>query len=527
MPNHSSKQYPTCPHRRSGRAGPTICAILLAMIAGCKQVPVNRLEEADRFQKQTGARVAAIQIDPTVPLSEDRCVEIALQNNLDYRVKQLQLSLQDEQVKLAMVSGLPKGEMAFSATRRSNQALTEFGNLQVEMEDRSLRSFTFQAMIPILDWGATYYAYQMAKDRRRQEELLLERTRQTLARDVRAAYARLAGLQRQERLVRVGLLAARELLRVAQSMEREGLGTRAATAEVEAGLAQAALQWSGLRRNVEQARLSLAQTMSLPPGVSFSIDDTLPPARPLPTAAQISALEDSALKSRPELHIQDLQRRISANAVHERFAHFFPRLDGLVSFNWSTESLLVNKSFFRYGAQVSHSLLNGGADLWLYQQAKKGVGVEDERALLLSLGILYEVDLRVLQLFALYDTVVAREAVVKSQQEALKQIVSRYLQGMETGMDTVRSLADMYYARWQLDQAQTEYQVAWHELNAATLPEVSHLSELLPPPGAKPLPSFEPAPALDTYEKMIESAPPIDLRQFPELEGLLKAGPKR
>jgi len=498
--------------------------LLLLGLVGCKTLQVSRLDEAERFRRAVRDRAAALKIDPAVPLSMGRCVEIALANSLDQRVKELHLSLQDEQVRLAMTGWYPKASMTYTDTRRSNKALSSFGGLSVEMEDQHLRTFDVQAAIPALDWGSTYYAYASAKDRRLQESLLLDRSKQTLARDVRIAYSRLASFQRQERLVAVGVLAARELLRVSQSLEREGLGTRAETAAVEAGLAQAAYQWTAIRRGVEQARLALAHLLSLPPGVAFTIDVKLPPPRPLPPAAEIAKLEQSALDARPELYVQDRERRIAASAVREQFAQFFPKVDGLLSYNWSSLSTLVNPGFFRFGYAVTDSLLDQGKLWYRYQLNRKVEKVEEERALLLSLGILYEVDFRVLDLYTAYDTVVTRDAVVKSQQEALKQMVSLYLQGLETGTNTVRTLAEMYWARLQLDQVQTDYQAGWYALDTAALPE-----EPRPPSAAEgpkaptPLPGLEPAPALDTLKRVLDAVPPADLRQFPELEGLLNA----
>jgi outer membrane protein TolC len=191
-------------------------------------------------------------------------------------------------------------------------------------------------------------------------------------------------------------------------------------------------------------------------------------------------------------------------------------------------SMFVNPAYYRFGVQVTDSLLNGGRNVWALSSARKTVAIERQRTLLLSLGILYEVDFRVLQVFALYDALVAREAVVTAQTETLKQVVSRYVQGLETGTETIRSLAEMYVARLQLDQARTEYLVGWFELDAATLVSagLSGASAAVAAPGAA-LPPFSPAPTLDTYARMIDLAPRIDLRQYPELEELLrKADPK-
>jgi outer membrane protein TolC len=320
----------------------------------------------------------------------------------------------------------------------------------------------------------------------------------------------------------VGIVAARELLKVAQSYEREGLGTRAETASVEANLAQAALLWTQLRRGVEQARLALAQVLSLPPGVPFAIDAALPPPRPLLKPAEIGGLEQGALLARPELRVQDRERRIAADDAHAQFARMLPRLDALLGFNWSTMSTAVHPAYFQYGFQVTDSLLNGGSQWWQYEMAGKTEDVEAERTLLLSLGVLFEVDFRVLQLYTAYDAMKARETVVAAQLEALKQMVSRYVQGLETGNDAVFSLAQMYLARLNLDQVQTDYQTAWIELETAALPGTSAPA---PPEGdaPKPLQPFRLSPTLDSLQQVLEAAPPVDLHQYPEIKSLLES----
>ena len=530
----TTEPAPRCARRRAVPAGARLAATaVLALLAGCRVPAVRRDAEIGRFDAAMAARQAADGVAVAVPLSMERCVEIALARNLDQRVRALQLSLADDRVRQALADGLPSASVAFSDTRRNNEPLVSFGGgSPVQMEDQDMQSVTVQGVIPILDWGTTYYAWTIARDRRHQERLLLERSRQALTRDVRCAYVRLASAQREERLARVATLAAGELLKVARSLEREGLQAKAATAEVEAGAALAALAWSSARRSVEQTHLALARLLSLPPGADFAVMDTEPPPRPIVAAAAIARLEQGALERRPELQVQDLQRHIAAGTVRQRLAEFFPHVDALPSYNWSSLSTAVNPGYWRFGVQVSDSLLNGGRNLADLRLAKKDVSVEEERTLLLTLGVLYEVDFRVLQLYALHDTVLARQALVTARTEALRMVVSRYVQGLESGSDAVRTLAETYSARIDLDRARTEYQAAGFELDAAALSDAAHgVGQTAAPdqagaPPARPsdLPPFQPAPVLDSYPTLLDAAPAVDLSQFPDLQELMKYG---
>ena len=46
-------------------------------------------------------------------------------------------------------------------------------------QEKRTEQFSVAAVVPVLDFGNTYYSYQIAVDRRSQEKMLLERSRQT------------------------------------------------------------------------------------------------------------------------------------------------------------------------------------------------------------------------------------------------------------------------------------------------------------------------------------------------------------
>lgn len=452
----------------------------LMLVGGCANAPaVERQAEVKRFQDYLTTQRQQLKIDPTTPLSTKQCEELALANSLALRVRQLSLRLQDEEVRLALAGGLPKASLAYTNTQRNNKALSqgEPGQAPIEMSDRHQQNLAVQAIMPVLDFGLTYYSYQIALDRRRQERLLLTRAEQLLRRDVRVAYARHAGAIRQERMSDTANQAAQAVLRVAKNLEREQMTAPADTALVEAALAEATLQLSLARQSVQQTKLSLSQLMSLGPGIDFRIDESLPALPPAPTAQLVQRYEEQALLARPELAVQDLERHASANAVKRDASEFFPRIDATAGYNWSNSSQLVNPSFFLYGIQVTHSLLDGGATIFRYQRAKKTADVESARTLLLSLGILYDVDLRALQVRQAQETVHAAAALEKARRAAFERIISLYKEGLEDEAGAARSLADLTIQATALDRAQTDYQVAWHELEAAVLPESSATSQ--------------------------------------------------
>jgi outer membrane protein TolC len=253
-------------------------------------------------------------------------------------------------------------------------------------------------------------------------------------------------------------------------------------------VALARLELARAKNHVRQTHLTLSQFMSLGPEVVFTIDPALPPLPPPPTEQTVAQWEDRALAMRPELFVQDLALRNSANAVRHEAAGFFPQVDLTGSFNWSHSTMQVNPTFFTGGFQVTNSLLDGGATLWRYKAAKRQRDVEKQRSLLVALGVLYDVDFAALRISENYETVRASAVAEAARRSALDSIISLYREGLQDEAGAAQSLADLTIQATSLDQAQTDYLVTWHELEAAVLPEYP----LAPRTATQPA---EPAPA--------------------------------
>ncbi|MCY3023459.1 MAG: hypothetical protein NTW87_31140, partial [Planctomycetota bacterium] len=66
-------------------------------------------------------------------------------------------------------------------------------------------------------------------------------------------------------------------------------------------------------------------------------------------------------------------------------------------------------------------------------------------------------------------SVLALGKVASAQETLLKEVSARYREGLESGANAARALAELRNAQRDLDQARTDYLAAWYELNAASL----------------------------------------------------------
>jgi outer membrane protein TolC len=462
-------------HGRNGYLQNFVLALVASAIvlSGCNAPVIDRSKDAADFRGYLKNESRRLAIDPQKPLTMAQCEQLAIRNSLSLRVKNLALMLQDDRIRLAMSGWMPHGRLEYNAQTRSNDSLMKMGDTPaVESEDRNQQNLNIGTVMTLLDFGVTYYSYKISLDRRTQEELEILRSEQLLRRDVRVAYAQHAGAIRQERLARTAYQAAEQVLRVARSLEKEKLQVHADTALVESAVAEAGLNLSLASQRVEETHLALSQLMSFPPGTVFRIYDDLPPMPGVPGPGQVNALEDRALVARPELTVHDLERHISANEVRKQFAEFFPRVDGVAGFHWTSASQVVNDNFFLGGITVTSSLLDGGDSIWRYDLAKKNVDVQTERRLLISLGILYDVQLRALRVKTAHESVVAATKLEMARRESLNRIISLYNEGLEDEAGAATALGNLTIQSTAMDKAQTEYLSAWYELEAAALPEV-------------------------------------------------------
>jgi outer membrane protein TolC len=450
-------------------------------LAGCNAPPVERTAEMKRFQTEIKGRADSFKLVPGAVISMKECEDIALKNNLSLAIQQLTLRLEDDKVRLALSGGLPHFSANYDYSRRSNSSAAKFGNQEIEMQDRTQENFTLAATIPVLDYGMTYYAWQIARDQRTQQQLLLKRAAQELKRDVRIAYARHASALRQVKLAQVNVAAAEQVLKVSETMEREALATHAEVAVVRATMSEVQVELTVEQRKVEETRLQLLAFMSLPPNTAIVVDETLPELPTPPTDELVANLEEHALLLRPEMQVQDLQRHISANTVRHEVAAFFPRVDANGAFNWSNSSMAVNPAFLLYGFTVASSLLDGGSQIWRYGLADKERTVQEEQTILLSLGVMYDVNLRALQLQRDRETIKSLVAMEEARRKAFEEILSLYKAGLQNEAGTAQALSQLNVQSQSVDRAQTDYLVTWYQFQDATQAE-----EPVTPPATAP-----------------------------------------
>ena len=78
------------------------------------------------------------------------------------------------------------------------------------------------------------------------------------------------------------------------------------------------------------------------------------------------------------------------------------------------------------------------------------------------------------------------EAYDRARREALKRTIDLYKEGLEDEATTAQAIQNLTIQATALDKAQTDYLVAWYELEAAALPPDSPTTQAATRPATQP-----------------------------------------
>jgi len=136
-----------------------IIAIFL-LFHGCATFDgaLARRTDADAFLAKTGERTDAVLAEGNT-FTLNRCIAVALQNNLNMEAAALEKRLARLNRRIAFANFLPEISLQYTSTELDRAPATQlFGNMQTTMQDRIIRETAVQAQMPIFA-PATWFLY--------------------------------------------------------------------------------------------------------------------------------------------------------------------------------------------------------------------------------------------------------------------------------------------------------------------------------------------------------------------------------
>ena len=324
----------------------------------------------------------------------------------------------------------------------------------------------------LFDFGARMDQVRAAEYRLLAANLNQNRALQDIVFQVEQSYYRLLGL---DLLVRVNELTLRNIrtsLDAANRRRESGLATVADVYRTETQVAQAELNLTRSRGELEKARGQLAAAVGLPPNNVLKVQ-TLPD---VPQVRQMTETVDQLLErarqSRPDLVAAEAQARAARAAALAASKAWLPTIDvtatggrTLLLDSSSVDRRIPGATSWQFALNLRMPLFDGFREKYSSRQAQALAEQADA-----SRDVLYrQTELDVWQ--AYYDVQTAAtatgstEAQVKSAEQTAQATFARYQAGFGSILDLLTAQLDESNARVQRIQSYLDWYTALARLN--------------------------------------------------------------
>jgi outer membrane protein len=415
------------------------------------------------------------------PLSLEEAVKIALKNNPTIQEADAYADVARHGIAVAKAGYLPQVNFAEGFTRGNNPVYV-FGSLLTQRQFTAanfalpflnvpppLDNFrtAFTASAPLYDFGRTSRRVTGARLGARSSLEASHRIRQEVIFEVIKAY--LNGLLAREhvQVAQAAVKMTQADLSRAHARQEQGLAVPSDVLSAQAQLAQAQEDLIEAQNAVEIAQASLNVAMGLPEDASPHIAGKL--AEATFQSQNLSNLQATALKVRPDYLQVLLGIRQAENGVKSAHGEFLPRIDLLGS--WETD----NQTFasrggnnWTAGAMLTFNIFNGGARRAEVAQSRaRERQVEAMRSRMESV-VRLQVREAYLNLNAAHQRVEVSRDAANQAQESLRILRNRYEAGLVTIMDVLKAETMRTSAQNNHLNALYDYRLAYAALELAT-----------------------------------------------------------
>jgi multidrug efflux system outer membrane protein len=460
-----------------------LAGLFVLILTGCKVGPNYRRPDVAAPQSYRGAIAPEITHTSTVEASVgeqgwqsifadptlQHLIAEALQNNLDLKIAARRVLEAQAQVGIIRSQQLPS-----ISAGGSYSALQLPNGLANNNSDGTSNSFingggfSASAAWNLDFWGLYRRQTEAARAELLQSEWAQHATRATLIQDLAVAYFQLRSFDSQLEITKNTIQARQDSLKLTQSLENYGAGSRADTRQAEELLYTAQANLPELRRQIALQENTISILLGHSPQ---SIDRGLSIADQ-PHPEQIPAgLPSELLERRPDIR-QAEAALIAANAhVGVAKAQFFPQIS-LTSLGGSAsnqlQSIFEGRNAYWYASSsLTQPIFAGGRihSNYKYSQAQQQEMVATyQKAVLNALKDVSN------SLIAYKETRNRREEqthTVVSATDAVRLARLRYSGGNTSYIEVLATDTDLYDAQLKLAQAQSQEAASLVQLYAA------------------------------------------------------------
>jgi len=445
-----------------------ILLLLASVLQGCATFDgvLVRQTEAEAFLAKTGERTETVLAEGNT-FTLNRCIAVALQNNLNMEAAALEKRLARLNRRIAFANFLPEISLQYTSTELDRAPASQiFGNMQTTMQDRIVRETAVQAQMPIFA-PATWFLYAIHQRGEEISEEAADYTGQMIALQVTGLYFQFLATRETRRILEAQHVAAVALMKEVDAYHGEGMVTDADRAQVKVLLLarENALELNS--RAIELCQAELLEAMGLSPTAEIQLDGAATLNKP--EGGQEDWILD-ALLHHPRLAIADRLVEIEKEKARIAIADFLPMLAGFAARSHTSNSFMAFPYVSAMGFTGLMTLFNGFANVNEYLAAR----TEQEKAFLAreqeSLALMLEVVRAHSHLADAETQLNLADAAADAAKIKLKEETAKMHEGLLRPSEMLDSVAQHDTA--QVNAANAQYQkqvmtaIAWNVLGA-------------------------------------------------------------
>ncbi len=404
----------------------------------------------------------------TGALSLDQIISFAIENNLDLKAKQLEINIQKELTSQAWLRSLPTLIGEYGKTHRSNALGSDAISLDTGLEtlstsrdsETSTRRGSLSASWDVVEFSSAFFMALQAGDKERIAKQNLKRIKQDLVLDITKKYWQCVVMgeatTEAEKILKdvdARLDAITEGLKDKSILRIDGLKLKKKFTIVK-------MRLKGYRNTWEELKANLKLSMGLSPMVEIKLASVDIPILTKLEKMEAASLEQEALCSRPELFQQDYNEKIAHNDVRVAIASFFPSLPVSVNHNYSNNPFLYANNWYTLGLKASTDILSIPQKIANFHSLALKQKLIREQRMKLSIGILAQVNLALIQYYADADLCLANSSLVNVQNEIVKVDKKMLDAGKKTSDEYLSAEIDYFFAN-------LEYMISYAEMMGA------------------------------------------------------------
>ena len=433
----------------------TFTGLTVLTLTGCSSFDGQKIrqEHVDYYRQQMDKKTDELLF---ANMTLEDCLKIAMENNLDIQVAEVQQRIAKLDRKVSFSQFLPQVNLNYNYTRWDPQPEIVTGATSQPMHDERIREITWQIQMSIFN-PSTWFMYSMHKRGEEIAELAADYTRQMIVLQVTTYYYFCLGLKEIEIVLDSRIRAAEALAEKLQEYQAEGIVFAWQSDQARVNLQTQKLQRLRVHQLLEQTKGRLLIIMGLPPLTSIDLDATLPVTVPQGTLEDIFT---ETLLNHPQLRIADRKIAIEKEKVKIAISGFLPSLMGFANRVNTNDGFQRYSSYWMMGLSGVLSVFNGFANIYEYDAARESVKkavLEREQA---TLTLLLEVFRAYQSLQLAQDSIDIAENNFNVSSSKYDQVHHQWREGLVDASEMLSVLAEKDQAQMLKINTKFQRQVA-------------------------------------------------------------------